>query len=195
MAGINGGLEWHFPFWTEEMEEYVFRQLRLADTILAGRVTYQKMAAYWPSATRDDFSDMMNNYEKIVFSTSMTMAAWRNTRIIAGNIGDEVSRLKQQGGRDIIIYGSASIVQALGRLDLIDEYHIWVHPVVIGSGLRLFKSRGRRLQLSLLKTKIFCTGVILLYYQPLNHSSNAGRSFHPPDQHFEHIYRLGSGNE
>jgi len=166
MAGINGELDWHFPFWTEEMGEYVFRQLRLADTILAGRVTYQKMAAYWPLATRDDFSDMMNNYEKVVFSTSMTGAAWQHTRIVAKNMGEEVSRLKRQSGRDIIIYGSASIVQAIGRMGLIDEYHIWVHPIVIGKGLPLFKNNHHPLWLKLLHTKWFCSGVMLLYYGP-----------------------------
>jgi len=172
MAGVNGELDWHFPFWTEEMEEYAFRQLRSVDTILAGRVTYQKMAAYWPFATRDDFSDMMNNYQKIVFSTSMTTAAWQHTRIIANNIRKETSRLKQQRGRNMIIYGSASIVQALGRMDLVDEYHIWVHPIVIGNGLVLFKNNGRPLQLRLLETKSFCSGVMLLYYQPFNRSPN-----------------------
>ena len=166
MAGIKGELDWHFPFWTEEMAAYASRQLRAMDTILVGRLTYQKMAAYWPFAPRNDFSAMMNNYEKIVFSTSLKKTDWQHSRVLAGNIGEEIIRLKQAPGRDMIIYGSASIVQAFLLMGLIDEFQVWLHPVAIGNGIPLFKSQSDMLSLRLLKTKTLCSGVLLLHYAP-----------------------------
>lgn len=166
MAGARGELDWHFPFWTEEMAAYASRQLRAMDTILVGRLTYQRMAAYWPLAPRDDFSEMMNNYEKIVFSTSLKKAGWQHTRVMAANMGEEIARLKQEPGRDMIIYGSASIVQALLPMHLIDEFQVWLHPVAIGSGIPLFKNSSDMLKLHLLKTKPLCSGVLLLHYEP-----------------------------
>jgi dihydrofolate reductase len=166
MAGANGELDWHFPFWTEEMEEYVFRQLQSVDTLLMGRRTYQRMAAHCLAARGDCFADMMNNYNKIVFSTSIKKAAWPHTRFVANNIAEEITRLKQQPGGDMVVYGSSSIIQAFRRMDLVDEYHVWLHPVLIGSGLPLFGHDSDMLSLRLLKTKLFYSGVMLLYYEP-----------------------------
>jgi len=166
MAGCKGELDWHFPFWTDEMAAYASRQLRAMDTILVGRLTYEKMAAYWPFAARTDFSEMMNNYEKIVFSTSLKKAAWQHSRVMAKNIGEEIARLKQTPGRDMIIYGSASIVQAFLPMNIIDEFQVWLHPVAIGQGIPLFKNSSELLKLKLLKTKTLCSGVLLLYYAP-----------------------------
>lgn len=166
MAGLRGELDWHFPFWTDEMAAYASRQLRSADTILAGRVTYQKMAAYWPFAPRNDFSDMMNNYEKIVFSNSLTKTTWQHSRVLTGDIGQEITRLKQAAGRDMILYGSASLVQTFLVMGLIDEYQVWLHPVAIGRGIPLFSNPGDMLKLKLLKTKTLCSGVLLLHYGP-----------------------------
>jgi len=174
MAGRGGELDWHFPFWTDEMAAYASRQLRSMDTILVGRLTYQRMAAYWPLAPRNDYSEMMNGYEKIVFSTTLKKAGWQHSRIVSGNMGEEVARLKTLPGRDMIIYGSASIVQALRRMDLVDEYQVWLHPVAIGRGIPLFKNGDGKnahgpLPLKLLKTRALCSGVLLLHYEPESH--------------------------
>jgi dihydrofolate reductase len=174
MSGTNGELDWHFPLWNEEMAAYAFEELNGADTIILGRITYQAMAAYWPRAaardgcTRNDisFANLMNDRTKIVFSSTLKKAAWRNTKILRGDIAKEITALKQQRGGDMIIYGSGSIVTALIQAGLVDEYQVWIHPVVIGSGVPLFRDMRSRLDLKLLRTKRFASGVIILYYEP-----------------------------
>jgi len=174
MSGPDCELDWHFQSWTEEMSECLCEQLSRADTILLGRVTYGAMARYWPSQAmnsaypREDiaFAEMMNNYPKIVFSKTLTTAGWNNSRLVKGNILNEISQLKQMPGKDIIIYGSGRIVSALAQLNLIDEYVLWVHPVILGEGRPLFRLHSKR-NLELIKTRTFKTGVVILYYQQL----------------------------
>ena len=166
IATVNGGLDWHFPYWSDEMAAHSLEQLRGMDTILLGRFTYEKMAAYWPHAHFDEYSGMMNNYTKIVFSRSLAKPSWHHTRVIAGDISGEVHRLKQQPGQDIVIYGSCSIVQLLLEMHLIDEYRLWIHPVAINEGRALFRQQEDIRKLKLLKTTPFLSGVILCHYQP-----------------------------
>lgn len=174
MAGSNGELDWHFQNWNEEMEKYAYEQLSTMDTILVGRVTYQLMANYWPSAATNpagtkrgiEFADMMNNYPKIVFSRTLEKVAWKNSRLVKENIAEEISNLKQQPGKDMIMWGGVGIVSTFTQLGLIDEYRIWVAPVVLGSGMSLCKGIKHRLDMKLLKTKTFSNGVVLLCYEP-----------------------------
>ena len=173
MAGPNCELDWHFNYWNEEMSECACEQLSCADTILLGRVTYGVMAKYWPSKARDlsfprediAFADMMNSYTKIVFSKTLTTPEWNNTKLLNGNIAAEIVHLKQQPGKNLIIYGSGKVVASLIQLGLIDEYHIWVHPVILGKGKPMFKDLPEKLNLTLLKTKTFDSGVVILYYE------------------------------
>jgi dihydrofolate reductase len=175
MSGTNGELDWHFPLWNEEMAAYAFEELSGADTIILGRITYQAMASYWPGAatregcTRNDiaFANLMNDRSKIVFSRTLKKASWKNTKLVSGNIVKEITTLKQQRGGDMIVYGSGSIVTTLIQAGLVDEYQVWVHPVVIGSGVPFFKDMRSRLELKLLRTKRFASGVIILYYEPM----------------------------
>lgn len=172
MAGPDGELDWHFQTWNEEIAKAVSEQLSNSDTILLGRVTYNAMASYWSSRPIDmqaprediDFAEMMNNHTKIVFSRTLPAVGWNNTRLASGDIMEEITTLKQQEGKDIIIYGSGEIVAALTELGLIDEYRIWVHPVAIGRGRPLFSGLYTNLTLKLLKIRTFSSGVILLYY-------------------------------
>lgn len=164
-SGPRGELNWHFPLWNDEMSQSAFEQLSTMDTILLGRLTYQSMACYWPKAPASNFADMMNRLNKVVFSSTLQQAAWNNTQIVHENTAEEVARLKNQPGKNMIIYGSGSIVACLKEAGLIDEYRIWVHPVVIGSGKSLFNLHDR-MNLTLLRTKTFGSGVIVLYYQP-----------------------------
>lgn len=166
MSGPNGELDWHFPFWNEEMSNCACEQLSTMDTIVAGRVTYQSMADYWPFAPSGPFTDMMNNHTKIVFSASLQKGEWNNTRVVNENIYVVLTTLKLQPGKNMIVYGSGMLVSSLIALDMIDEYRIWVHPVVLGTGKALFKSPDNKMNLKLLRTKTFGTGVILLYYLP-----------------------------
>lgn len=173
MAGPNCELDWHFHYWNEEMARYAGEQLSNADTILLGRVTYCAMAKYWPSKTKDllcprediAFADLINNCQKIVFSKTLENVSWSNSKLAKESIKTEITKLKQQPGKDMIVYGSGSIVSALSGSGLIDEYILWLHPVVLGKGKLLFKNTNTRPKLKLLNTRTFNTGVIILYYQ------------------------------
>ena len=171
IAGPNCELDWHFNFWNEEMAKFAREQLSRADTILLGRVTYKAMANYWPakamdlSYAREDiaFACMMNSYAKIVFSKTLENIEWNNSRLIKNDIRKEILKLKRRQGKDIIIYGSGSIVSTLMQLGLIDEYVLWLHPVFIGKGKTLFSDPDDRLNLKLVNTKTLGSGVIILY--------------------------------
>jgi dihydrofolate reductase len=174
MAGPNGELDWHMPYWSEEMSRVASAQLSNADTILLGRVTYNAMALYWPQqqanldAARADagFADMMNSHTKVVFSKTLTTATnWSNSRLANRGVAREINELKQQPGKNIMVYGSGKLVAALVRHNLVDEYHIWIHPVLIERGRALFKNLRGRLNIHPFKTKVFDTDVVLMYYE------------------------------
>jgi dihydrofolate reductase len=175
MAGPNCELDWHFQSWTKEMAESQCEQLSHADTILLGGVTYSAMARYWPavgndlSFPREDiaFADMMNSYNKVVFSKSLTGLQWNNSRLLKGTLRKEIQELKAQHGKDIIIYGSGKLVSSLIRFGLIDQYVLWMHPVVLGKGKPLFGNLQDKLNLELVKQHQFSSGVVMLYYNPL----------------------------
>ena len=142
MSGVNCELDWHFKSWTIEMAECLCEELSKADTILLGRITYNAMATYWPakatdcSFPREDiaFADMMNTYNKIIFSRTLKKVKWNNSRLAKKNIAKEIFQLKQQPGRNIIVYGSGQLVSSLMQLNLVDEYQLWIHPVLLREG-------------------------------------------------------------
>jgi dihydrofolate reductase len=154
----------------EEFNELAIEQLNSADVLLFGRVTYELMASYWPTpaATTNDpiVADKMNGLPKIVFSKTLSSVEWQNTRLVKENIAEEISKLKQQPGKDLIIFGSSDLAATLIQHGLIDEYRIMVNPVVLGNGKSLFKGIHHKLDLKLLKTRTFSSGNVLLYYQP-----------------------------
>ena len=166
MAGPNGELDWHFPLWNTEMASVALEDLDDVDTILLGRRTYQAMEAYWPSAPFDSFSNKMNNYKKIVFSNTLKKASWKSTTIISENVPDTIRKIKQLPGKDMIIYGSSSIVHLFFQHNLIDEYRLWIHPVAITNGVPLFKDTHHNFNLKLLRNRTFCSGVVINYYRP-----------------------------
>jgi dihydrofolate reductase len=132
-----------------------------------GRRTYDGFAASWPSITDEEgYADRMNQLPKYVVSTTLATAEWTNTSIIRDQVPDAVASLKQQPGRDILLYGSATLMHTLMDLGLVDEYRLWVHPVVAGSGQRLFPD-GEQISF-LRRTAItpFSSGVTILHYQP-----------------------------
>jgi dihydrofolate reductase len=168
--GPNREIDWHNV--DEEFNEYAVDLLSSVDTLLLGRVTYELMSGYWPtpSATSDDpiVANKMNTLPKIVFSKTLEKAEWENTRLVKENIGEEISKLKQQPGKDLAIFGSSDLALTFIHLNLIDEYRIIVNPVVLGKGKPLFKGIHDRLNLRLLKTKQFRSGNVLLCYQLAN---------------------------
>ncbi len=174
MAGPDGGLDWHFQHWNDEMGAYSMEQINAVDTILVGRATYEGMANHWPAVAVNlasepceiKFANKMNSLPKIVFSTTLSAVQWNNSKLVKTNMVEEVVKLKQQPGRDMIMWGGVGIVATFMQLRLIDEYRIFIAPVVIGSGMRFGKDHDRNLDLKLLSTKIFSNGVVLLCYEP-----------------------------
>lgn len=164
----EGGFElggWTMPYWHDDIGMTVFASMNASDALLLGRKTYQGFAAAFGSAPAGDpFNDHMNNTPKFVVSTTLKTVDWVNSTLIRGNVADEVLKLKQQPGKDISISGSGTLVQALMKHDLIDEYNLLVYPVVLGKGKRLFPD-GLNAALKLVETKTFSTGVVLLSYR------------------------------
>ncbi len=149
----------------EEFFDYAKDMLRNADTLLFGRKTYQHMASYWSSAPADEIADHMNNLPKVVFSRTLQTAEWKNSKLVKDEASEEISRLKQLPGKDMVILGSASLASFLLQRGLIDEYRVILNPVFLGSGKLLFQDVKERLRLKLSRTKLFASGVVVLYYQ------------------------------
>ena len=166
--GANHNISWHNV--DAEFNEFANAQLDSVDMLLFGRVTYELMAVYWPTAAAANDEPVtaaaMNRLPKIVFSRMLSGAAWQNTRLVKENIGEEITKLKAQPGRDMIIFGSSDLSVALIQAGLIDEFRIMVNPVVLGKGTTLFNGIRERLNLRLLTTQTFHSGNVLLYYQP-----------------------------
>jgi len=156
----------------DEIHLHYNELLNSADTIIFGRITYQLME-YWPTVVKnptgnkpmDEFAVTIDNISKIVFSHTLKNVEWKNTRIAKGGIKEEVLALKQQPGKDILI-GSPSLIVASMNLNLLDEFQLCVHPIIVGSGLQLLKNIIHRIDLKLLRTKTFGCGAVILYYKP-----------------------------
>ncbi len=160
--------QWHFPYFNDEMGEAVGAQMAAADTMLLGRVTYQEFAGFWPQQGDDvEFADVMNNTPKLVVSTTLdSVDEWQNSTLVTGDVADELTAIKQQPGKDIAITGSGTLVRSLLRDGLLDELRLLVHPIVVGSGKRLFTDSGDQTPLELVDSKTFSTGVLSLTYRP-----------------------------
>ncbi len=160
----------------DEIHQHYNELLSNSDTLIFGRITYQLMESYWPAVVKnptgnkpmDEFAVLIDNISKIVFSRMLKNVDWKNTKLKKEVIKEEVLELKQSrnGGSKNILVGSPSLIVALTQLDLIDEYQLSVHPIILGSGLPLFKNVKDRINLKLLKTKNFGCGSIILYYEP-----------------------------
>lgn len=171
VSGPNGEFDFGGPDEGDVIENSINELLSRVDTILLGRVAYQLLVKFWPSATTDDsiIADKMNTYSKMVFSKTLEnveWGKWNNARLVKDEIEKEISTLKRKPGKDMVIFGGANIVHALESLGLIDEYHLIVHPVILGSGKPLFDPENYkdRNHLKLLKT-INNSGIVLLHYQ------------------------------
>ncbi len=151
----------------DEMGEATEAEYAAADTLLLGRRTYEVFAASWPQRSSDiPNADWMNNTPKIVASTSLDSVDWKNSTLIEGDVAEELSRLKQEDGKNILVNGSATLVRSLLRDNLLDELRLFVHPVVVGSGERLFDDGGDQVKLKLADSQAYGNGVLSLTYQP-----------------------------
>jgi class 3 adenylate cyclase/dihydrofolate reductase len=163
----DGKNAWALRGTSEDQQRFKIEEVFAVDAILLGRVTYQIFAAFWPTAPPDQgFADRMNSVQKYVVSTTLDEATWNNTTIIRGDVAEEVATLKERPGGDIVIYGSADVVNSLMKHDLIEEYRLLVFPVVLGSGKRLFRDETDVSHLQLIGTRAFSSGAVLLTYQP-----------------------------
>lgn len=162
--GKRGG--WSFLFSSEEHRQFKFDELLAGDAILLGRVTYDIFAASWPSVT-GEFGDRMNSLPKYVVSTTLQKLEWNNSHLIddARRVVEEVARLKEQPGKDILLFGSADLFHTLSQHDIIDEYRLMIYPVILGTGKRLFQE-GNSIVLNLIESLTFRSGVVVLTYQP-----------------------------
>jgi dihydrofolate reductase len=167
-ARPDGSLDWHVV--DDEFNEFARKQLDEMDTLLFGRVTYEGMASYWPTegAMTDDpeIAATMNRMPKVVFSRTLKTLDWTNSRLARDDLAEEITGLKAQPGKDMVIFGSGELVSSLTRLGLIDEYRLFVCPVVLGSGKSLFAALNDTVNLKLLRAQPFTSGVVLLYYRP-----------------------------
>jgi len=158
--------KWQFDHFDDDMMANMAAHIAEADTVLLGRVTYQEWAPYWPTSTYEPFASYINNTPKYVVSTTLDKVEWKNATLIKGNLAEEITRLKQQPGKNIAVEGSPSLVRSLLQNDLLNELTLMVHPVIAGSGKRLFKDGGDLKRLKLAATKTTRTGVVILTYQP-----------------------------
>jgi len=165
--GPQQDIGWHNV--DAEFNEFAVEQLGTIGVILFGRVTYQGMASYWPTpfAIENDpvVAAQMNSFPKIVLSRTLDKAEWNNTRLITDHVAEEITKLKQQPGKDLAIFGSANLTASLLHMGLVDEFRIMVNPIILGQGTPLFKDVNEKINLKLLKTRVFRNGNVLLYYQ------------------------------
>ena len=168
LDGVVGSPDrWQLPYFSDEMGEAIGAAMAASDAMLLGRVTYQEFGSYFPGVSSEDqpFADHMNHTPKFVVSTTLEKAEWNNSALIKQNVAEEISALKQQPGKDIAISGSITLVQSLVRENLLDELRLMIHPVVVGSGKRLFDEVGDKKALELVDSKTYSTGVVYLTYQ------------------------------
>jgi dihydrofolate reductase len=180
MVGPDEDISWVIDGFDAEMADDVAEAMsREADVFVFGRVTYEIFAAYWPTAAPYDEGDelspaegkedpriirALNESTKLVFSRTLEGSDWHNTRVVREGLEDEIRSLKRQPGKGINIQGSASIVQALGRADLVDEYRLYLHPVLLGAGTPLFADAAGRQDFKLADLKRYANGVVAMTY-------------------------------
>lgn len=160
--------EWAFSYSDDEMGEANASGMAASDGLLLGRVTNEHLAAYWPvQPGGTPMVDHLNNVPKFVVSTTLEEPLrWNNSTLINENVAEEIAALKRRPGKDITILGSGTLVHFLLQQGLLDELQLMVHPVVLGSGKRLFKERGDPKGVELVDSRTFSTGVVSLTYQP-----------------------------
>ena len=173
-AGPDNDMGFVGESFNDEMGKYEDDIVNTGDTLVLGRVTYESFAGSWPhvpdkpdvSEAEKAYARKLNAMRKIVFSRTLSTADWNNSELQRDIDPEAVKRRKQEDGKDMLIYGSASIVQQLTNLGLIDEYQLLVHPVVLGGGKPLFRDITDKRRLKLVSAKPFSSGVVLLTYQP-----------------------------
>jgi dihydrofolate reductase len=164
-----GGFEhggWTGPF-MDDHGRYMRAAFRGAGAVLLGRLTYEIWASYWPTVTdpSDEIAEALNRLPKYVASTTLGEPPWHPTTVLSGDVASQVARLKEVPDRDIVLMGSAQLAQTLANHDLVDRYELWVHPVVLGAGKRLFPGDGPARELRLVDSRTTAGGLVLMTYE------------------------------
>jgi dihydrofolate reductase len=166
----SGGFEhggWLVPYVSDDMGKYVAEWFSQADGFLLGRRTYEIFSAYWPRVTdpKDPVATALNRLPKHVVSTTLDTVEWHNSRLIKDHVVEQIAALKRQPGRELQVHGSGGLVRTLMEYDLVDEYRLWIYPVVLGSGDQLFHKGQSPRALKLVDSRQTSTGVAIHVYQ------------------------------
>ncbi len=172
LSGPFGELDWHFEIWNDSMGDKMLERLEETDTIILGRVTYEAMAKYWTVKPLEDhfprqdlaIADKMNQHTKVVFSKTIQKSIWHHSVFATGDPNEEIKRLKQQEGRDMILFGSARLASTFNLSGIVDDYHLWIHPVILGTGKPFFNHLQKMINLKLKDSVSFESGVVANYY-------------------------------
>jgi dihydrofolate reductase len=165
----GGGFEyggWSVGYWDETMGQWMGESMGKPFDLLLGRKTYEVFAAHWPNARDEPGAEQLNAAKKYVASRTLRSVDWENAELLAGDVAEATARLKEQDGPDLQVQGSANLIQTLLQHNLVDEFRIWVFPVVLGTGKRLFGQGTVPAGLELLDSKTSSTGVLFLTYAP-----------------------------
>jgi len=166
----RGGFEhggWALPYNDAVMGRVMGERMAQGGALLLGRRTYEDLYAVWPNRTDNPFTEVLNNTQKYVASTTLEEPlSWSNSTLLKGDAAEAVARLKEQSGKDLLVLGSGELVQSLMRRNLVDEFVLLIHPLVLGSGRRLFADGGAFAALRLVATSTTTTGVVIATYQP-----------------------------
>jgi dihydrofolate reductase len=163
--------QWSFPFFTDEAAQFKMRELQASDALLLGRKTYEGFAAAWPTMEgTGEFGEKMNSMTKYVVSSTLEQADWTGSVLVKGDLATEIRKLKDQPGQDLLLSGSAQLVDALSRANLIDVYRLMLHPIVLGEGARLFADGIDQTVLTLTHHETFDSGIVILEYEPAESS-------------------------
>lgn len=167
--GLAGEYEhrgWTVPYWNDDIEKWQTDQLFASRALLLGRVTFEEFVVSWPLRSGDAYTDRMNSLPKFVASTTLEEPLEWNSTLLQGDTAEAVSKLKEQPGEDILIYGSGALVDTLLAHNLIDEYRLMIYPLVLGRGQRFFRDDNERMGLTLKSTETAATGVTMLVCEP-----------------------------
>ena len=167
ISGLNGEMDWLNQDWDDALKNYVAEITTPVDCIVLGRKLAQGFIPHWASHPELEGADKFNTTKKVVFTKTLERTEWPDTVLAKGDLVDEITRLKNQPGGDIIAYGGATFVSALVRHRLVDQFHLFVNPAVIGNGLSIFKELDRRQDLALVRAIPFECGIVVLNYAPI----------------------------
>ena len=177
IAGPNGEMDWMVWNWDDKLKNYEFELTEPVDTIILGRKMTDGFVSYWSDVmTKPDdpssidrshtFAKKMLETPKVVFTKTLKKSQWANTDIATGDLTEEIMKLKTQNGKDIIVYGGASLDSSLIKEGLIDDFHLFINPAAIGKGMTIFKDLNNIQKLILVKSIAFDCGIVMLHYEP-----------------------------